>query len=121
MILIDTSVWVDYLRRGNDRVVDLLKQEAVLCHPFVIGELACGHMRQRGQILGLLQALPQALLVTHNEVLEFVDRPTLIGKGLGWIDVHLLASTIQSGARLWTADGNLAKAARAHAVEALLQ
>ena len=112
MILVDTSVWIDHLRVSDPRLVTLLLEEQVLSHPFVIGELACGSMKRRGEILGLLQHLPQIAAVPSPEVLMFVERRALMGKGLGWIDVHLLASTVASGHTLWTRDKRLADAAQ---------
>ena len=112
MTLVDTSVWIDHLRVSDRRLVTLLLEEQVLSHPFVIGELACGSMKRRGEILGLLQHLPQIAAVPNPEVLVFVERRALMGKGLGWIDVHLLASTVASGHTLWTRDKRLADAAQ---------
>jgi predicted nucleic acid-binding protein len=112
MILADTSVWIDHLRVGNARLRDSLNEGAVLCHLFVIGELACGNLRQRDEILSLLAALPDASVATHEEVLAFVSEHGLHGKGLGWIDVHLLASAMLSKCQLWTLDKALEKAAR---------
>ena len=112
MILVDTSVWIDHLRVSNPRLVALLLEEQVVGHPFVIGELACGSMKRRGEILGLLQHLPQIATLPHREVLVFVERRALMGRGLGWIDVHLLASTVASDHTLWTSDKRLADAAR---------
>ena len=112
MTLVDTSVWIDHLRVSDRRLVALLLDEHVLGHPFVIGELACGSMKRRGEVLGLLKHLPQIATVPDPEVLVFVERRALVGKGLGWIDVHLLASTVASGHTLWTKDKRLADAAR---------
>jgi len=112
VILVDTSVWIDHLRVSNPRLVTLLLEEQVLSHPFVIGELACGSMKRRGEILGLLQHLPQIAAVPNPEVLVFVERRALMGKGLGWIEMHLLASTVASGHTLWTRDKRLADAAQ---------
>ena len=98
MILVDTSVWLDHLRVADRQLVGLLLDEAVLCHPFVVGELACGALNRRGEILGLFRNLPQAPVVEHDEVLAFVEAHALMGSGLGWVDVHLLASAI-SGRR----------------------
>jgi predicted nucleic acid-binding protein len=112
VILVDTSVWIGHLRASDPRLVALLLEEQVLAHPFVIGELACGSMKRRGEILGLLQHLPQIAAVSNPEVLVFVERRALMGKGLGWIDVHLLASTVASGHTLWTSGTRLAAAAR---------
>ena len=112
MILIDTSVWVDHLRVADRHLADLLLDDAVLCHPFVVGELACGGLRNRAEILGLLRSLPQAPVVDHEEVLAFVEAHALTRGGLGWIDVHLLASATLSRARFLTRDHRLAQAAR---------
>lgn len=112
MILVDTSVWVDHLRRGNARLGGLLEATQVSCHPFIVGELACGNLRKRDQILGHLAHLPQVNLASHNEVMELVERRRLMGTGLGWIDAHLLAAALLAGALLWTMDASLAAAAR---------
>jgi predicted nucleic acid-binding protein len=111
MILVDTSVWIDHLRKDNDRLRDLLLDEQVFAHPFVIGELACGNLRNREEILGLLAALPQAEPAQHEEVLRLLDAKGLGGKGLGWVDAHLLASAMLSGCTLWTLDKTLHAAA----------
>lgn len=94
MTLVDASVWVDHLRKGNRTLAGMLEAGAVLCHPFVIGELACGSMKNRSDILTLLSALPQAAVATHDEALSFVDRHHLFATGIGWIDVHLMASAM---------------------------
>ena len=112
MTLLDTSVWVDHLRRSNDEVAGLLVAGEVLCHPFVVGELACGRLTNRREILALIQALPQAPVLEHHEALQFVETHRLHTSGVGWIDVHLLASAVLAGARLWTADRRLANAAK---------
>jgi len=104
MVLVDTSVWVEHLRDGNKRLEALLSEGHVLCHPLIIGELACGNLRNRGPILRLLQQLPVATMARHEEVLLFIERHALMGKGLGWIDVHLLASAFLSKVPLWTLD-----------------
>lgn len=111
MILIDTSVWVDHLRRRNPELVRLLADGLVLGHPFVVGELACGRLTDRREVLGLLAALPQAPAVEHDEALQFVEGRRLAGSGLRWIDVHLLAGAILAQAHLWTFDRSLAGAA----------
>jgi predicted nucleic acid-binding protein len=112
VILVDTSVWVDHLRVADSRLKGLLLEAVVLCHPFVVGELACGTLGRRGEVLGLLRHLPQAPVVDHDEVLAFVDAHALMGSGLGWVDVHLLASAALAGERFWTRDRRLALAAR---------
>jgi predicted nucleic acid-binding protein len=112
MILVDTSVWIDHFRRSNARLVDLLRENRVFIHPMVIGELACGSLRQRNEILPLLQLLPWAELLSHDEVLHFIEKRKLFGQGVGWVDVNLLASCLLSGAALWTNDKNLRKIAQ---------
>ncbi len=108
MILVDTSVWIDHLRRGNTRLTEALEAGEVLGHPFVIGELACGTLKHRERILALLDELPQASLASHEEVLKVVETHRLAGRGLGLIDVHLLASALLEGAELFTLDKRLA-------------
>ena len=108
MILVDTSVWVDYLRAGNESLVELLRRGEVLTHPFVIGEIALGDLRQRELVLGTLSRLPGAAVATHAEVMRFVDRRALFGRGVGYVDVHLLAAArLTTGASLWTYDKRL--------------
>jgi predicted nucleic acid-binding protein len=111
MVLIDTSVWVDHFRHTEGLLQDLLAAGQVVTHPFVVGELSCGNLRHRHQILSLLQALPQARLASHEEVLHLVNSKTLYGKGLGWVDAHILASSLLSHTALWTKDRRLAAAA----------
>jgi predicted nucleic acid-binding protein len=111
MILVDTSVWIDHLRAGNDRLKALLFDEQVLCHRFVIGELACGTLQRREEILTMLRALPEAHWVDHEEVMKFLEARRLYGRGIGWVDVHLLASTLRTGCSLWTFDEPLRRAA----------
>jgi hypothetical protein len=114
LILVDTSVWVDHLRADNSALKRLLSAGRVLAHPFVIGELALGQMRQREIILAALSDLPRAELATDAEVLGFIDRQTLFGRGVGYLDVHLLASVrLTAGARLWTRDARLRHVAEA--------
>jgi predicted nucleic acid-binding protein len=112
MILVDTSVWVDHLRKDSPELSALLNDGLVVCHTFVIGELACGNMRNRAEILSLLTALPSATAAGHDEALRLVSQHELHGKGLGWVDVHLLASSLLTGCALWTRDKALAAAAR---------
>jgi predicted nucleic acid-binding protein len=104
MILVDTSVWIDHLRRGNKRLVSLLHDEQVLCHPFVVGELACGNLENRTEVLGLLNSIPLVRDADHSEVLHFLNSNRLYGHGLGWVDVHLLASVLLTGCSIWTLD-----------------
>ena len=112
MILVDTSVWVDHLRSPNARLASELEAGRVLIHPFVVGELACGNLKNRREVLELLGTLPFAPMATHAEALDFLEARALMGRGIGFIDVHLLASAaLASPARLWTADRSLAAAA----------
>jgi hypothetical protein len=116
MILVDTSVWVDHLRFRNPTLVSLLEGDQVLTHPFVIGELACGRIRNRREILRILATLPVATVARHDDVMTFVDGRRLAGRGIGWIDVHLLASAVLSHAGLLTLDRRLARVAEAAGV-----
>ena len=111
MILVDTSVWIDHLRKGNARLRSLLVANAVLTHPFVVGELACRTLQARAAILEYLQELPAAVIADHREASSLLENERLQGRGIGWIDVHLLASARLSGARLWTLDESLSAVA----------
>jgi predicted nucleic acid-binding protein len=111
MILVDTSIWIDHLRKGNNTLSLLLEQDLVLIHQFIVGELACGSMVNRHEILGLLRTLPAVTAAGHDEVLQLVEAKHLFGLGIGWIDVHLLASARISHALLWTSDRRLKRAA----------
>jgi predicted nucleic acid-binding protein len=108
LILVDTSVWVDHLRRSDAQLAALLERGAVLMHPFVVGEIACGSLADRSSILELLQDLPTAVVAESEEVLGFIERHGLHGKDIGYVDVHLLASVaLTDGTRLWTRDRRL--------------
>lgn len=107
MILVDTSIWVDHFRQGNSVLQLLLEEGQVLIHSFIIGELACGSLRNRDEILHLLNALPCLQTVDHSEVMHLVEIKHLFGSGIGWIDAHLLASALLSDCALWTADRRL--------------
>jgi predicted nucleic acid-binding protein len=112
VILADTSVWVDHLRVGNIRLGELLDSNEVLIHPFVLGELALGHLQPRQTILDALRLLPQAVVASQEELLDFIDRNKLFGFGIGYVDAHLLAATrLTAGAGLWTRDKRLRRAA----------
>ncbi|MEA3410847.1 MAG: type II toxin-antitoxin system VapC family toxin [Pseudomonadota bacterium] len=112
MILVDTSVWIDHLRRGDKMLARLLEHNRVGMHAMVLGELACGNLRNRPQLIKLwddLEFLPEA---SHHEAMYFLEKHRLMGKGIGYIDVHLLASaTLATGAKLWTRDKRLASIA----------
>lgn len=113
MILADTSVWVNHLRHGEPNLQRALLQGKVLTHPFVIGEIACGNLRSRSETFKYLRRLPSALPATHDEVFYLLEEQRLFGKGLGWVDAHLLASARLTGCRLWTLDVPLRAAAAA--------
>ena len=117
MILVDTSVWINHLRTPSRLLGQLLDLEQVLVHPFVVGELACGNLANRKEIIALLHSLPSAPTVDDDEVLFFIERHKLMGRGLGLVDVHLLASATIGAASLWTADSNLDLAARGLKIE----
>ncbi|MBT4513061.1 MAG: PIN domain-containing protein [Chloroflexi bacterium] len=107
MVLVDTSVWVSHLRTSDTHLKSILQDGEVVCHPFIIGELACGNIKNRNEIISLLQALPTVKIADHDEILRFIDVHQLMGIGLGLIDVHLLASALLSNVTLWTADKHL--------------
>lgn len=107
MILVDTSVWIDHLRQGDAELTAALQAGQVDMHPFVVGELACGRLRARAEVLGLLQALPQLPMATDKEVLFFMDTHALMGRGIGYVDMHLLAAVQLGAKRLWTRDKRL--------------
>jgi predicted nucleic acid-binding protein len=108
VILVDSSVWVDHLRRGDATLAGLLENGRVLAHPFVTGELALGSLKKRAVILTDLQSLPQAVIAHDEEVLRFIDQYTLYGLGIGYIDAHLLTSVrLTAGGSLWTRDKRL--------------
>ena len=112
MILVDTSVWIDHLRQSDPTLVELLEAVAVGTHPLVIGELAVGSLRNRAELLALLDELPRAPVADENEVLALINAHQLHGHGLGIVDVHLLASTLLApGTSLWTRDARLRAAA----------
>jgi len=112
MVLVDTSVWIDHFRSGETRLARLLEDAEVVMHPFVVGELACGNLRNRREILSLLSNLAHVAPVSDDEALFFIERHRLHGRGLGFVDVHLLASCAVEGATLWSKDVRLMKAAK---------
>src|SRR5205085_2277835 len=111
MILADTSVWVEHFRDEDTGLAQFLIEGQILMHAFVCGELACGSLKNRAAILSELDALPAATLARHPEVLALIEKQKLWSLGLGWIDCHLLASSLLTGCRLWTMDKRLAQAA----------
>ena len=111
MILVDTSVWIEHLRVGNQRLSELLIAGEVVCHPMIVGELACGNLHRRKEIIALLHALPILDRVSDDEVLFFIEKHKLYGMGLGLIDMHLLATCSIGSGQLWTIDKRLIKTA----------
>jgi predicted nucleic acid-binding protein len=121
MVLADTSVWVEHFRAGVPRLAQLLEAGQILMHPFILGELACGHLARREQTLQLLQRLQGAAVADDQEVLGFIQQRRLFGRGLGFVDAHLMASAAISGCWLWTRDQALAKAAAELKLSAALE
>lgn len=113
-VLADSSIWIEHFRKGHPHLAGLLRDGMVLMHPFVLGELACGNLRRRGEILRDLAELPKAVEATHEEALDLMERRKLWGRGIGWVDTHLVASALLSNCRLFTVDARLHSAA-AHA------
>ncbi len=111
MVLVDTSIWIDHFRRRDTRLTALLENAQVFTHPFVIGELACGNLARRLEVLRFLEELPAAPVMQHEEVLSFLNTHDLQGRGLGWIDTHLLASARLAKVPFWCRDKRLAAVA----------
>jgi len=111
MVLVDTSVWVSHLRDGNTELANLLNNGSVLCHPLVVGELACGNLKDRAVILSFLQLLPMSIEAEHEEVLTFIEKNHLMGKGIGYADAQLMASAVLMNVPIWTFDKKLSQAA----------
>ena len=108
MILVDTSVWIDHLHKGEPELAAALEREDVSTHPFIIGELACGSIARRDEVLHLLSALPAVTIASDDEVLLVIERHRLMGRGIGYVDAHLITSVMLTDeARLWTADKRL--------------
>lgn len=107
MILIDTSIWIDHFRKTNASLIKLLESEQVVIHPFVLGELACGDWKNRKEIVSLLHALPHTTMADNEEILFLIEKQNLYGRGVGLVDVHLLASCLTDHHKLWTNDKRL--------------
>lgn len=117
LILVDTSVWIKHLRGGDQNLIRLLEQGLVACHPFIIGEIACGGVRNRYEIIDLLNDLPSTEVLDHSDIMEFIENRRIMNKGIGYIDVHLLGSALVSETPLWTFDKALRKIAIQLSVE----
>jgi predicted nucleic acid-binding protein len=107
MVIVDTSIWINYFRKGDKHLEKLLLDAEVICHEFIIGELACGNLKNRNEIISLLQSLPHSPTVDHQEFLFFIDKYQLMGRGIGFVDVHLLASAQLAKLPIWTDDNKL--------------
>jgi predicted nucleic acid-binding protein len=109
MILVDTSVWIEHLRKSDDRLAKLLNANEVAIHPHIVGEIACGNLHDRPKVLNLLQRLPPVAASINSDVLDFVEQHRLSGRGLGWTDMHLLCAARRARLPIWTFDNALAK------------
>lgn len=117
MILVDTSVWISHLRKGDALLSELLQRGEILAHPFIIGELALGNLRRREEVLGALNDLPKATVADDAEVLRYIVHRSLAGSGIGYVDAHLLASAqMTAHALLWTRDTRLCEVAASDAI-----
>jgi len=112
VVVVDTSVWIDHFRRASRQLTSLLEQDEVAMHPFVVGELACGNLKNRKEIIALLHALPSVTKADDDEALFFIERHSLMGRGVGLIDVHILASCQIDSCSLWTKDKGLREIAQ---------
>jgi hypothetical protein len=112
IVLADTSVWIDHWRRRNDRVALLLESNSLVVHPFVRGEIALGHISARAAVLADLALLDPPTVAENREVFALIERTPLWGRGIGWVDAHLLASALLDRIHLWTLDRPLAQVAR---------
>ncbi len=111
-MLVDTSVWIDHFRRSHPALVTALERGEAQCHEFILGELSCGTLSRRDEVLELMQTLPRVAPVAHDEAMALVAERRLWGRGMGWVDVNLLAATLVAGGRLWTLDRRLREVAR---------
>mgnify|MGYP001152136307 CR=1 FL=1 len=116
-ILVDTSVWIKHLRESDKNLIRLLEQGLVASHPFIIGELACGGIKNRQEIINLLNDLPSTDILDHCDIMEFIEYRKIINKGIGYVDVHLLGSALISETPLWTLDKALRKIANQLPIE----
>ena len=113
MILVDTSIWIDHFRHGDAELKRIINDDRLLCHPFVVGELALGSLRERDEVLAFLAAQREAMIASHAEVMTIIDRHSILSMGIGYTDAHLLTSTLlEKRSSLWTRDKRLAAAAQ---------
>lgn len=111
MVLVDTSIWVRHLKTGSTALAELLNNTQVQIHPMVVGELACGSLKNRSEIIELLQSLPSSHYASDREVMHLIESRKLMSRGIGYVDMHLLAAALLGGSTLWSADTRLAAAA----------
>ena len=111
MILVDTSIWIDHFRDSDQRLIELLDAELVRMHPWVVGELACGNLANRANTLYLLRSLPRVAVASDDELLFFIEKQGIAGKGVGYLDMHLLAAAALSNLKIWTRDRRLCQVA----------
>ena len=111
MTLVDTSVWIDHLRQGNQRLVELVDADEVLAHPWVIGELALGSFHDRAAFLAMLGYLPRLAPQSDAAVLAFIEARKLAARGIGWVDAGLLAASVARPCRIFTFDRKLGELA----------
>ncbi|MFH1487707.1 MAG: PIN domain-containing protein [Pseudomonadota bacterium] len=116
-ILVDTSVWIKHLRESDKNLIRLLEQGFVACHPFIIGELACGDLKNSYEIINLLNDLPSTDILDHSEIMEFIEYRKIMNNGIGYVDVHLLGSALVSETSLWTFDKALRRIANQLSIE----
>jgi predicted nucleic acid-binding protein len=113
VILVDTSIWIDHFRHGDAELRRIIHDDRLLCHPFIVGELALGSLRERDAVIAFLAAQREATIATHSEVMTTIDRYAIFSMGIGYTDVHLLTSTLlDRRSSLWTRDKRLAAAAQ---------
>mgnify|MGYP003973820441 FL=1 len=104
LVLADTSIWVTHFKEGQKHLTQLLEQGLIACHPYIIGELACGSLKKRREIIQLLEALPVVDVLDNTEIIEFIESRKLMSIGIGYVDIHLLGSSLLSNTPLWTFD-----------------
>jgi predicted nucleic acid-binding protein len=113
VILVDTSIWVDHFRYGDADLRKIIEDDRLLCHPFVVGELALGSLRERDALITFLSSQREAVIATHAEVMTVIERHSIFSMGIGYTDAHLLTSTLlDRKSSLWTRDRRLAAAAQ---------
>lgn len=111
MVLVDKSIWIDHFQKGNSNLKKLLYDSEVVIHPYITGELACGNLSNRREILSLLESLPKTYVISQEEILEFITINRLYGQGVGIVDIHLIASSLLDSLKIWSMDKSLIRVA----------